>query len=651
LRLAIRLPGGELWLRAWQVKIGRVHLYLLDSNDVANDAVFRGIAGDLYGEGAELRLQQELLLGIGGWRLLEALQLEPEVCHLNEGHAAFAVLERARSFRRRMGCSFRTALSVTRSGNIFTSHTAVPAGFDRFPAPLIERYLTRYAEQELGISVAELLSLGRADAGDAGEPFNMAYLAVRGSGLINGVSKLHGEVSRRIFLPLFPRWPAEEVPIQHVTNGVHTPGWDSAEADELWTAACGKDRWRGAQETLAAGIRSLSDASLWQCRNANRIRLIEYARAHLARQLQASGSSDEEIAAASRLFRPDVLTIGFARRFATYKRPNLLLQDRERLLRLLSNTQRPVQLILAGKAHPADAPGQALIREWVQFVRAAEVRPHALLLADYDVSMSEHFVQGVDLWINTPLRPWEACGTSGMKVLVNGGLNLSELDGWWAEAYTPAVGWALGDAKDSDSARDAADAAQLYTLLETEVIPEFYARDAQGIPRAWLARVRESMATLTPAYSANRAVREYVERCYLPAAASYRARAAREGALGAQIAERLRHLDENWPGLRFGATSVASTEGRHRFEVEVFLGALDPGAVRVELYAAPTDRGGAEHREMTPLTSRAIAAEQARVYVGEVCADRPPSDYTARIVPAVPGVAVPLESGHILWQR
>ena len=452
LRLELRFPGHTLWLRAWQVKVGRLRLYLLDSNDGANYPVNRGITGELYGGGTELRLQQELVLGIGGWRLLEALGLGPEVCHLNEGHAAFAVLERARSYMRATGVPFDAALSATRAGNVFTTHTAVPAGFDLFAPQLIERYLGPYAERELHISTRELLALGRRDPTDDSEPLNMAYLAVRGSGLINGVSKLHGEVSRRIFRSLFPNWPLAEVPIGHVTNGVHMPSWDSAEADELWTALCSKDRWLGNLQSLA-DIRSASDAALWQCRTASRGRLVDYARTYLAAQLEASGAPAAQVEAARRVFRADVLTLGFARRFAAYKRPNLLLHDPERLMRLLTNTQRPVQLVLAGKAHPADEPAQALVREWVNFVRRGDVRSHAIFLADDDMLMMEYLTQGVDVWINTPQRPWEACGTSGMKVLVNGGLNLSELDGWWAEAYTPAVGWALGDGAEHGGVR------------------------------------------------------------------------------------------------------------------------------------------------------------------------------------------------------
>jgi starch phosphorylase len=343
--------------------------------------------------------------------------------------------------------------------------------------------------------------------------------------------------------------------------------------------------------------------------------------------------------------------LGFARRFATYKRPNLLLRDPERLARLLNNPQRPVQLILAGKAHPADIPGQALIRDWVRFVRRYDVRPHAIFLSDYDMLLTERLVEGVDVWINTPQRPWEACGTSGMKVLVNGGLNLSALDGWWAEAYAPSVGWALGDGREhgEDPAQDAIDASQLYDLLERQVIPEFYARDENDIPRAWVARARASMANLTPIYSANRSVRDYVERCYLPAAASYRRRSQNNGALAIQMSAWRHAIDLGWPTLRFGRVAVDTRGDRHHFTVEVELGALDPQAVRVELYADPLGANPAFLQEMTRLGRSGGALMD--LYVANVPATRAAGDYTARIVPTYPGVNVPLEAPHVLWQR
>jgi starch phosphorylase len=652
LRLKLDLPGYPVWLRAWQVEVGRVKLYLLDSNDPANLPAHRGITSELYGGGPELRLKQEMMLGIGGWRLLRALGIQPEVCHLNEGHAAFAILERARSFMQETGQPFEVALAVTRAGNLFTTHTAVAAGFDRFAPALIEQYLGGYAEQKLGITLRDLLGLGRGNRNDPTESFNMAYLAIRGSGAINGVSRLHGKVSRRLFEPLFPRWPLDEVPVGHVTNGVHMPSWDSAPADELWTEACGKDRWLGTTETLEKDIRRVSDDRLWKFRLAAVKSLVEYARERLSRQLAASGASPQAIDDAKRLFDPNALTLGFARRFATYKRPNLLLHDQERLLRLLTDPKRPVQLIIAGKAHPADQAGQSLIQQWTRFIRRPEVRPHAIFLSDYDMLLTEQLVQGVDVWINTPRRPWEACGTSGMKVLVNGGINLSELDGWWAEAYTPETGWALGDGREhgDDPAWDAVEAGALYDLLERQVVPEFYTRDKKGIPTAWVARMRESMACLTPRFSANRSVREYTERYYLLAAAAYLRRAANKGAEGATIANWKHEVEKNWANLRFGEVTADTRSEQHTFTVQVYLNGIAADAVRVELYADGLN-GGEPVRQELMRGQRLVGAENGYVYSGTVPATRPAADYTARVIPHCSGVAVPLEADPILWQR
>jgi glycogen phosphorylase len=651
LRMELNFPGRPVRLRVWEAKVGRVKLYLLDSNDPANSPADQCITAELYGGGPELRLQQEIVLGIGGWQLLRRLGIDAHICHLNEGHAALAVVERARSFMEESGQPFEVALTTTRAGNIFTTHTPVEAGFDRFDPLLVSQYLEAYAEQ-LGIGLEGLLALGRREPGNAAEPLNMAYLAVRGSGKVNGVSRLHGEVSRRIFQDLFPRWPLSEIPVTHVTNGVHVPSWDSAAADRLWHEACGKNRWLGTMSTLEADLKLVPDETLWNFRNEGCRQLISYVRNRLARQLEAAGASRQEIAAAGQALDPEAFTMGFARRFAAYKRPNLLLHDPDRLADLLQKSDRPAQLIIAGKAHPQDGPGKELVRAWSDFIRRSKLQSQIIFLADYDMSPAERLVQGVDLWINTPRRPWEASGTSGMKVLVNGGLNLSELDGWWAEAYRAEVGWALGDGYEhgDDPAWDAREAEQLYRLLEEEVIPAFYNRDSNGIPKTWTHRMRLSMAELTPQFSTNRMVREYVEKLYLPAALAYRERSADGARAGIRLCRWRKQLETRWQQLSFGNLEFEEQDGHYTFNLTVYGTDFDPEAVRVQLFAEPRNGGKAEIYPMA-LGERISQPAPGCSYSVRIPSQRPVGEYTPRIIPALEGAGVPIEYNRILWYR
>lgn len=650
LRLEIKLPGYSLWLRAWQAQVGNVKLYLLDSNDLVNYPPYRGITSELYGGSLELRLQQELTLGIAGCRLLKALNIHAEVFHLNEGHAAFAILERARLFMKENKQPFDVALATTRAGNLFTTHTAVSAGFDCFPAKLIEKYLGSYAQSALGITLQDLLALGRRNPQDTNELFNMAYLAIHGSGAINGVSRLHKKVSQEIFSPLFPRWPEDEVPIGYVTNGIHIPSWRSTEAHNLWKDACGETYGVDATHTVEQKIRAVGDHEIWQMRNIARDSLVQYARKQLAQQFEVQGNSPGDIELAKHLFDPNTLTLGFSRRFAAYKRPNMLLHNSERLLGILTNTQRPAQLIIAGKAHPMDPLGQALIRQWIEFINTSRARAHIIFLSDDDMLLTERLVQGVDLWINTPRRPWEACGTSGMKVLVNGGVNLSELDGWWSEAYTPDVGWAIGDGKEHTDhlTWDATEAEILYDLLEHEVVPCFYTRDAKGIPTAWIAKIREGMARLAPHFSASRAVQEYTEKYYIPGATIYQER-SEEVLPGKKMLSWQQALALHWSGLYFGDIKIESTSEKHHFEVQVFLNGLDPDAIKIELYAAGMDGNAPALYEMQ--STMPPANNNLHLYKASVSARRPADDYTPRVVPRFFHVAIPLEENHILWQK
>jgi glycogen phosphorylase len=649
LRVPVYLPGRTLWLRIWRARVGRVDLLLLDGNDPLNTAPDRGITAQLYGGGTETRLLQEIVLGIGGWRALAALGFEPTIAHLNEGHAAFVILERARRFMQAENVSFHEALWATRAGNVFTTHTPVAAGFDEFSPDLMEKHFPpfgRYLTQ-LGISQGELLALGRRPSSeDPREPFNMARLAMQGCARTNAVSRLHGEVSQRLFTDLFPRWPEREVPVEYVTNGVHVPTWHSEQADVLWTTACGDGGWHGPVGRLSGPIAAVSDEELWKTRGEGRSELVSHARRSLERQLAQRGHHPTTAAAAGNILAPDVLTIGFARRFAEYKRPDLLLRRADRLVRLLNDTARPVQILVAGKAHPADEAGKRLITQWFAFVNRPEVRQRAVFLEDYDMTLAKRLVTGVDVWINTPRRPWEASGTSGMKVLANGGLNLSELDGWWAEAYTPDVGWALG--QNTQTPSDEQDVEDLYALLEQHIVPEFYDRDDQGLPRRWLARIRASMATLAPAFSSNRMVLEYVERIYGDAAEALHRRA--DG--GARVAKDLNawqeRLESHWGEIRVEGHEAKATDGGVEFRVTVRLGAVAPGDVSVEIFADATGEKSV-FRQLMKHVSDPSGPTNLSVFVAEVATSRPAADFTPRVIPYHPEVRVPAELPLITW--
>jgi glycogen phosphorylase len=649
LRTHIDLPGRQVRIRIWHAAVGRVDLYLLDSDDPLNSPFDRGITSKLYGGDSETRLMQEVVLGMGGWRALEALGIEPDVCHLNEGHAALATIERARAFADANCTDFLTGLRATRAGNVFTTHTPVAAAFDTFPPSLIKKYGMDYAAR-CGMSPDKLLDLGRANAGEPGEPFNLAIVAAHNSSHINGVSELHGRTSKSIFAPLYPRWPEPEIPVTHVTNAVHVPSWDSPWADRIWTEACGKERWLGEPRDLREAVSRLSDAELWDFRAMERRDLVDYARRRLQRQLSQRGESLEDIARSRDAFDPNVLTLGFARRFTEYKRPTLLLKQTERLVRLLTNPACPVQLLIAGKAHPRDAQGRAFVREWAEFVRRPEVRQRVVFLEDHDMTLAEHLVQGVDVWINTPRRPWEASGTSGMKVLVNGGLNLSELDGWWAEAYAPELGWALGDGREhAEPGWDDTEAEQLFRILEDQVVPEFYERDADGIPRAWVSRIRASLSQLTPRFSSNRMLGEYLERLYRPAAEGYWRRTEQHHKLARDLEAWSDRLHRCWPEIHWGNLEVIAAGDASEFRLQLYLGEIDPEAVKVQLYAEPEAPTSAPEAWEMRREHALSGAAGGFLYTVRVPPARARDAYTPRVIPWHPDVPVPNEVALISW--
>ncbi|MFN0085394.1 MAG: alpha-glucan family phosphorylase [Blastocatellia bacterium] len=650
LRIDLELPGRNIFLRVWQAQVGKVTLYLLDSNDPLNSPWDRGITAQLYAAGRERRLIQEIVLGVGGVRVLQDLGIEADVFHLNEGHAAFAVIARAVGFMRRTRQSLPASIWATRAGNVFTTHTPVPAGFDRFEPALIKRYAERLAEM-VGVSIEEVMAVGRKNPLDENEPFNMTHLALRGCAQVNAVSRLHGQVSRGMFAELFPGIPLDEVPVNHVTNGVHLPSWDSPLAQKLWARFCGEDYWLNLHGDSCLLIESVSDEELWGFRAAQRRDLIEYVRRRLMRQVRQQGAEAKTIQRASRTLDLDALTLGFARRFAAYKRPTLLLKDLARLERMLLDTFHPVQLIIAGKAHPDDKEGQAMVREVAQFASRPELFERVVFLEDYDMVLAQHLVAGVDIWLNTPRRPLEACGTSGMKVLVNGGLNLSELDGWWEEAYTPETGWALGDGREhTEPEWDAVEADQLYGILERQIIPEFYNRNRTGVPERWIERVRAGMSQLTYRFSSNRMMREYVEQAYLPAARAFRRRTSDGGGLAVELRQWQMKLRENWEGMRFGDVNVRREDDHWHFTARLYPGEMEQQMIRVELFAEPLNDEGPTIVVMSRQQPIAGAAN-GFAYTARVAASRPAEHYTARVVPFHPEAFLPLEEARILWQR
>jgi starch phosphorylase len=580
-RLTLRLayPGRDVMVRAWRAQVGRVPLYLLDTDFEPNDPADRELTRRLYGGDRDLRLRQEILLGIGGLRLLRLLRLAPDLFHLNEGHAAFLTIERLRELMTGQGMSFEQARCAAAPGLVFTTHTPVPAGNDAFPSGMLDYYFGDY-HRELGISRGDFLGLGRQNPGDEGEPFSMTVLALKLCGASNAVSELHGQVARRMWHRIWPELPPEAAPIGAVTNGVHMPSWIAPELREADT---------------------LDDAELWTRHERLRARLVDFVRRRLAAQLQRRGAGPATVARTGRVLDPGVLTIGFARRFAGYKRATLLLGDQERLERLVNNRERPVQLVFAGKAHPADDPGKELIQQVVDLSQQPAFRNRVVFLEDYDLNMARHMVHGADVWLNTPRRPLEASGTSGMKAIANGVLHLGTLDGWWDEAFAEGLGWAIGERHDyaDIGAHDAADRDSLFDLLEQEIVPLFYQRDPSGLPRRWLVMMRASMAALTPRFSTARMLEEYDVGLYQPGIELSRKLLADGGKAAQQLVEWLARLEAAWPGVR---VEQLSAQPHHlqvgeplTLEAVASVGGLDPRDVAVEVLLGPIDADGEIH--------------------------------------------------------
>ncbi|KGM13587.1 alpha-glucan family phosphorylase [Cellulomonas bogoriensis] len=661
-RVSLGLPGGRhLHAHVWKADVGRVPLLLLDSNVHENDDLARRVTDRLYGGGGEHRLQQELLLGVGGVRALRLWSRlsgapEPAIYHTNEGHAGFLGVERIRELVAETGLGFDAALEAVRAATVFTTHTPVPAGIDRFEAELVQRYFVGDLATE-GVPVDRVLALGREDY-EGGDPtlFNMAVMGLRLGGRANGVSLLHGDVSRGMFSGLWPGFDEGEVPISSVTNGVHSPTWVDRRLSDLAAS-----RLSPAEVADGTGWRrqdGVADGELWEVRRALRAQLVADARSRVRASWRRRGASPAELGWIEDVLDPDVLTIGFARRVPTYKRLTLMLRDPERLKALLLHPERPVQLVIAGKSHPADDQGKRLIQQLVRFADDPDVRHRIVFLPNYDIAMAQRLYPGCDVWLNNPLRPLEACGTSGMKAALNGGLNLSILDGWWDEWFDGENGWAIptADGVDDPDRRDDLEATALYDLIENHVAPRFYDRDDRGLPFAWLGMVRHTLATLGPKVQATRMVADYVTRLYAPAAGAGARMATDRHARAGELAAWKSEVRAGWPAVHVDhVESEGVTEAAHVGDVlkvvaYVSLGDLRPQDVAVQVvHGRVSEADELSDVRHVDLDLRESYEAGRHAFAGEVAlAASGPFGYTVRVVPTHEGLSSPAEMGLVV---
>ncbi|TVQ99585.1 MAG: glycosyltransferase family 1 protein [Desulfovibrionales bacterium] len=656
------LAGQPLLAQIWQVQVGRIRLYLLDTNTPDNPDHLRQITSRLYGGDLEMRIWQEILLGIGGIKALNALGLTPRVIHMNEGHSAFAGLERIRMFMTNDGLSFEAAMELTASTSVFTTHTPVPAGNDRFPAELMQRYFDGYA-RSLGLAFKVLLALGREDPRNDAEWFCMTVLALRLSRFNNGVSELHGHVSRRMWQKVWPQYPVEDIPIGTVTNGVHIASWVARDIAMLFERYLGGN-WKEDPDCTRVWqqAETIPDGELWRAHERLRERVVDYARSRLREQLINRGARHKEVQEAEEVLDPQILTIGFARRFATYKRATLLLADKERFLRMLTDSKRPVQFIFAGKSHPHDNEGKRFMQQLVQFCQQREVRNRLVFLEDYDMEVAEYMVQGCDVWLNTPRRPLEACGTSGMKAIANGVLHVSTLDGWWVEAHQmdSAVGWAIGQGEEyQDSAyQDFVESQILYNLLEKEVIPTFYDRGQTNLPREWIRRMKKCLQLFTPVFTSHRMVADYVKNAYEPAYKNSVSLMEDDFAPAKQLASWRMEIMTKWNALRVTNVQAEVPEVLYvtqpmDIQADVYLNGLSPEDIRVEIYAGPvTVDGSFAQRGTTRMTLTTPLNNGWYRYTGQFTPDAPGRlGFTVRMLPDHKLLLDPHSLGLIHWAQ
>src|SRR6201997_1332884 len=624
LLISVRILDREVFAKVWQLQVGRISLYLLDTDTPENIAEDRLIAAELYGGDLEMRMRQEIMLGIGGVKALSALGIDAEVFHMNEGHSAFLALERIRLNVIEKKLDFYSALQVVAAANVFTTHTPVPAGNDSFSRELMQKYFGKFAK-ELNIPFDELFSFGHTRL-NPNDPFSMTILALRLSRHTNGVSKLHGEVTRSLWKDVWSGVPMHEVPITSITNGVHTKTWMAPEFAALYRKHLGDWEEHLTEPDFWRGVIDIHDAQLWETHQQLKRRLIDFIRDRERHRRERLGESPESIRNVNRILDPEILTIGFARRFATYKRATLLFSDKERLKRLVNDPTRPVQFIFAGKAHPRDEAGKALIQEVYKLSREPGLENRVVFLEDYDSYIARRLVQGVDLWLNHPLRPLEASGTSGMKSAPNGGINLSVLDGWWREGYNGSNGWPIGAEIDTSTTefQNEVDASSLYQLLENQIVPLYYAKPDGKLPLAWLQLMRESIRSVTPVFNTQRMVKEYTEQLYIPAARAYQ-NFSRDGCgAAAQLSQWKTQIRKDWPQVQISDVQVTNKDRQTilvgeslQISARVHLGAVDPQHVRVEAYHGEVDDGDIRNPAATVLNQGSKAdGDGTYVYQG-----------------------------------
>jgi starch phosphorylase len=591
LKISVDLPGRKLYARVWRVQVGRVPLYLLDTNVDENREDDRSITDRLYGGDRRTRIRQEIMLGIGGIRLLEALGLRPDICHMNEGHSAFLNLERIRLMMRERSLNFYQAKEIVSAGSVFTLHTPVPAGLERFGYGLIDEHFTDYMK-ELGLSRDQFINLGRENMGTY-ELFSMSMMALDMSYGANGVAKLHGVVSRDMWKGVYPGLPVEEVPIGSVTNGVHVQTWVSREMgtllDRYLNPTWRTNDWR---PDVWEGIENVPDSELWRTHSRRRERLVAFCRERLKKQMAQRGSSKSEIDGINDVLNPDALTIGFARRFATYKRATMIFRDLDRMRRITLDPDRPVQFIFAGKAHPHDNEGKAFIREIVRIANMEDFRHSIVFIENYDINVARYLVQGCDVWLNNPRRPKEASGTSGMKCVYNGGLNFSTLDGWWDEAYNSEVGWAIGNGEEYpeslNAEHDRIESEAFYNVLEKDLLPKFYTRGRDALPRAWIGMMKEGIRQLAPYFTTHRMVQEYTETYYMPNYERLEKMTTPDLQPALDYVSWKQNVRNNWRGIQIKSVQVNTNEATVGSNAEVTayitLSNLKPEDVCVQLY-------------------------------------------------------------------